>query len=671
MDWNHGMDSKSVCSRRSISSYRSVRSTMSSRSRSRAPKNSATLAKGMDELDFTIAAVVSEREDTIDNNTGGSGKFGNGQSASSNSSACLITNIMQTNIRSRRDTPSKAASRQLSSNKSISGRSIRSTREAREIEIARTVLRQAKNDSGVLKNKDQDQDNDATSAASAASAASIVSNFSTVEILDDLTDNEDTLSVYSTRSRRRRRGRSRSKNQSRSSSTSTFNPFDSPRERRGRSKSRTSTPSGLIVAESKHESERLYSAFMKNLSREEMIAHDTKVLSTSSNIRAELSAARIGRNSDDNKVNSSGKKHEDWFSSEDALHASFDDGTTKSVPSRITGKTKKPTSSNASSTPESISFFDTDSNVFRNEGNSCSTSQTSPQRSLKSTRLISPYLEKRNRRKTKMNRIPDVSDRKKKLHNEESFDSKQKMDVNIEAFASFDNPSVSASPRYTFSEKTSDKSKKLGKKKAEIDSPARDAIARRQKALPKTSVNSFVPQNGSKVTLSKSTPGKWTEFSSQNGKKDYPKSIVMVKPGENMKHPEEANEAGKLSSESVQNVTDFFNDDDKLHQSDDSYSSNFFTDPFNMSTSQQDGRQNTEPDSSFQGFGKSKKFESISSDWETDENGTSSTDLFAKTPSNMKSKRTLSDGSPTGVMEFDSENEKFPETQLFSDAAFW
>lgn len=267
------MDSKSVCSRRSLSSRRSTRSTRSTRSsRGRLPKSPDALINGLDELDLRIAAVVAEGEERKGGEVGGSCNVRTGSNKLSNSRdspACLITNIMQMN---RRDTPSKAGHRRLSSGKSVSGRSVRSSREARAFEIARTILRQVKDGSTVIKNNDHDD----------YDTASVVSTFSTVEILGDLTDNEDSKSIRSMRSRSSRRSRSRSKSRHRKSPSSTLTSNDSPRVRRGRSKSVTSEPSGLIVSESKSESERLYDAFMKNLSREEMIAHDTKVLSTSS-----------------------------------------------------------------------------------------------------------------------------------------------------------------------------------------------------------------------------------------------------------------------------------------------------------------------------------------------------------------------------------------------------
>ena len=659
------MDSKSVCSRRSLSSRRSTRSTRSTRSsRGRLPKSPDALINGLDELDLRIAAVVAEGEERKGGEVGGSCNVRTGSNKLSNSRdspACLITNIMQMN---RRDTPSKAGHRRLSSGKSVSGRSVRSSREARAFEIARTILRQVKDGSTVIKNNDHDD----------YDTASVVSTFSTVEILGDLTDNEDSKSIRSMRSRSSRRSRSRSKSRHRKSPSSTLTSNDSPRVRRGRSKSVTSEPSGLIVSESKSESERLYDAFMKNLSREEMIAHDTKVLSTSSNVRAELSAARMSRKTlDDDRASTRSRvnRFNDWFEEKDLFPVDLlRDGAAKSVSSRFAEGVKKSSLSRASSAPESIFLSETNSTQFSHEGqqpDSYGRFQELPQRAQKSR--AGPIAKKLNRRpKSPTTRNSTVQHNFPQ--NDDPFDSNQVLKNNIDAFATFAKPSKRTSPRFTFSDKTNCRAGKSSHmKEFDVDSPVRDAISVRQKSLPKTSENSFVPRFGPKATLVKSTSNQWSDFNLFNSKEGSNKER---KDG---KHRKKTNKSDTLSSASRRSAPDFFKD---KHQFDNSSSANFYSDPFSVSVSSPEHKHSNAFASDFQGFGKSTKFESIPSGWEAEESEDDETRmrLFANTPKNALQKSAFSDGSPSGIAEFDSEwpkggNEEFPKMNLFSERNLW
>ncbi len=652
------MDSKSVCSRRSLSSRRSVRSNRSSRkSREKLRKESDILINGLDELDLRIAAIVTEREEHVGMNGVDSGKFNvrsgsNKSSNARNSPTCLITNIMQMN---RRDTPSKAGHRRISSSKSLSERSVKSSRESREFEIAKTILQQVKKCSTARNEHDHD-------------AASIVSTFSTVEILGDLTDNEDTKSTRSMRSRSSRRSRSQSKSRQRARSS-----------RSGQSQFDSFTPSGMIVSDSKTENERLYNAFMKNLSREEMMAHDTKVLSISSNVKAELSAARLSRKkiAQDKligKTNQFSGEHE----GKDICHSDFrrDDAakslyrrssfsetfstpdssnepcgeedffasifqsslgeSTKGTPSEPTGTTKS-SLSRASSAPTSISIFEIDpiySNVDARE------------------KLV-PLSQHLPARITTLDdseeRWVDLTKEKNSIYEddniflrfEKQYDSDP--DKNIEPFASFDEPASKASMRFTFQDKSEYtrtgrlKKGSLIKEGGSFDSPVRPAIAiRREKSLPKASENSFVPL-WSKSNLMKSELDQWSDLRTKSANKISQKfsfSTFVVKDEEGV---------SKVNcQDSRHNAPGLSIGENQL--------TNFAPDAYSFSKATTEQKQKNSFATDFQGFEISTKYEWVPSGWEIEEtefhHDSSHPGFVAKAP--------LFEGSPAGFSEFDS-----------------
>jgi hypothetical protein len=261
-----------------------------------------------------------------------------------------ITNLFQVNQHQKQMKKMHGGNRSVSGKSHGSVRSVHS-QKLQEVEIAKTVLlleleqqkfRQEREDRvGVGHYHSSDQD-----------ALSVVSSYTAHDILDDLTECEDLdcQSVWSFRSSRSGRSRSRnrkkggiggqpirSKGSSMSviSSTSAFqkhqetlavepvqsvtthHSFESHRGRRqercigSRSDSRSNsvastlatpmrirTPLGTIPAKEKHqETEQLYRAFLKNLNKQERLAHDTKVLSSASNVRAAIEAHSFSKRS--------------------------------------------------------------------------------------------------------------------------------------------------------------------------------------------------------------------------------------------------------------------------------------------------------------------------------------------------------------------------------------
>eukprot|EP00979_Chaetoceros_neogracilis_P011390 scaffold2800_cov283-Chaetoceros_neogracile.AAC.7 len=291
--------------------------------------------------------------------------------------ACHITNIVQMN-RSRRMQNRAGGSHGYGyghghgqgSSKSLSGKSvtsIKSQREVRNAEIARTVIRQARDNSSTVMATDPSMHASKMSSMVADDyddSISVVSNYTVHDILGDLTDPtyhaphewEDTKSIKSihtsnadSRSRSRsRRSHSRNRSQTRRNGTTGTSLASLPSsiwsKRRSKSRSKSnlharqneqgfdsrSTASKLVrqpptsrdrsrtrsnskgrlasvsssirlpqanEATNEGETERLYNAFMKNLSREEKLAHATEVLSNASDVKATISAEQmIGRN---------------------------------------------------------------------------------------------------------------------------------------------------------------------------------------------------------------------------------------------------------------------------------------------------------------------------------------------------------------------------------------
>lgn len=254
-----------------------------------------------------------------------------------------ITNLFQVNQHQKQMKKMHGGNRSISGKSHGSVKSVHS-QKLQEVEIAKTVVlleleqqkfrqeREDRVDVGHYHSSDQD-------------ALSVVSSYTAHDILDDLTECEDLdcQPVWSFRSSRS--GRSRSRNRKKggigrqsirskgssvsvSSSMSTFqkhqetlavepvqsvttqHSFESHRGRKqersigsrsdSRSNSVTSTlatpmrirtPLGIIPAEEKYkETEQLYQAFLKNLNKQERLAHDTKVLSGASNVRAAIEA---------------------------------------------------------------------------------------------------------------------------------------------------------------------------------------------------------------------------------------------------------------------------------------------------------------------------------------------------------------------------------------------
>lgn len=613
-------------------STRSTKSTRSSRSRNRHPRSSEALINGLDELDLRIAALITddnERHITGEQSSimGDSSYASVGSRDFFNSCdpACLITNIVQIN-RNHRDTPSNS----ILLNKSTSGRSSRSIQEVKECEIARTVLRQSKEYSNTMMCSDND-------------AVSVVSTFTTGDILGDLTDNEDSKSVRSMRSTRSRKSRSRSKSRQRNPTSSVIlKPVEPTRDRRRRPKS---VPSGLSMINlanprNEGESDRLYNAFMKNLSREERIAHDTKILSSASNVRAEISAANISKKSSSTVGN--------WAT--DLFENSYE--TNSKISSSNNRRIEKPSMRKTSSAPENITF---------SEINSCHKirGQVVNQKIIdfkSNDTKVSKNISSLNSVRRRM------SSREGNIQPFDSFGFRAENDVqHVDGFGSFgESSNIVTTPRFSFSDDRSSDRFPLQNKNGGVDSPARDAIAVRMKPLPRTSENSFVPQVRSKLATSKKKRNQWTDFNAFDTTDSNEVAFLSTKTNKGTnyrRHQINVGNAGNVlgSSETGNDdpfsirsgdVTDSFTKEVSFQQNtriNNDHSDDFYPDPF--STSDPSLKRNCDESFvGFAGFGKSKGFESISG-WDTD----------GKTNVDTSMKSALSDESPTGVSEFDSE----------------
>jgi hypothetical protein len=232
----------------------------------------------------------------------------------------MITNLFQVNQHQKQIGAMKE--KQLhGGNQSISGKSHGSAKSAhskklQEVEIAKTVLLQELEQQRLQIERDQD-------------ALSVVSSYTVHDILDDLTECEDldSQSVWSFRSSRSGRSVSRSRKKggigkqargrksgsTTGSVTSALQKQERPcGSRTGASSSRSVTStSGMPMRirnsleikppETKiEETKQLYRAFLKNLSKQERLAHDTKVLSSASNIRAAIEAQNFSNRSNAN-----------------------------------------------------------------------------------------------------------------------------------------------------------------------------------------------------------------------------------------------------------------------------------------------------------------------------------------------------------------------------------
>lgn len=270
-----------------------------------------------------------------------------------------------------------------------------------------------------------------------------------------------------------------------------------PRGKSGES-SRTTSKSKLMKpvllspdlknsAQNEKETEKLYNAFMRNLSKEERAAHDNTILSNASNLRAALSTKVMSHKVTD-------KEH-------DFENFNFDSFATDTFDSSSVKTTKK---SNAKRDMDRK----TDSDSFPTDFFSLPSMKTSKAKNTRKSRPCKTQKEQETFHSDN-NSLQFSAFAPDEINFEADFSS-QTFDHVSNDWAtsqdrdSFHTPSkgfqsVSTVPRYTFGddyEQQKPTSKQLKKKL--LNSPPSKAVdilapARRKKIIPKTSMKSFVP----------------------------------------------------------------------------------------------------------------------------------------------------------------------------------
>uniref|UniRef100_A0A7S3V486 Uncharacterized protein n=1 Tax=Chaetoceros debilis TaxID=122233 RepID=A0A7S3V486_9STRA len=718
--------SRSVCSRRSLSSRRSTRS-LRSRSTRRAgngnnnnSNTSGVLLNGLDELDLRVAALVREKDERtrMINDTfsaAGETSFIDEDDRESlhlehdrDKEAFLIANIVQMNQQSNRAFASnfnehdgvhghdhgyghnhrgrsaRSASRSGRST-SRSGRSVRSTRsvkskEVREAEIARTVLRQSMS---------IDDDN-----------VSVVSTYTTDHILAELTDNEDCKSVRSSRSQRSRRSRSSTGHRRASSLLPSPGDISVHTTRRSRSASKSASKSVTTrkvrlkdtdggIAD---ETQRLYNSFMKNLSREEMQAHDTKVLSNASNVRAEISAGALAQNRNRNanaRVNASESM---WSLAPFENNLGFAVNQTQpSAPTR--SQSSKPalsssgsnmamtkSSSRISKTSLTRGFSAPESNSTSYRSGKFDLQPFDPQntfnsRSEDSVDPLSSRISSSGRRNADTSKSSLISKANASVSTNRRRDERKENGGKL-AREKSSTSSTRAGARFTFLDKTN-----LGRtaRSSKIDegylasSPVRDSIAiiPRCSPLPTTSKNSYVPQMSGFTSKDKS----WKAFGENSFKSegihdDFFPDATFPNPFSDHKKQSSDNNSKKVSL-NVLNGNDHRREDTVTKHSSNKNKGSY-ADPFDSSPPAGSDEGSGFGAFEWQGFETSSAFEATSSvGWET----ATDSPRPRSSPKNTSMTSAWSDTSPAGILDFHSGNigsekigssKDLPQTDLFS-----
>ncbi len=719
--------SRSVSSRRSHSSRRSFRSTRS-RSRRRGTQiSSGALLNGLDELDLRVAALVKEENDRnklfndtfsfVGDNSISIASIESRASQHSQANAdCkighdefLITNIVQMSQQSIRDRVSTATITGINSNvgdssfhskgrsnRSVStGRSVKSSRshssnEVREAEIARTVLRQSRAGPG-------EDDN-----------VSVVSTYTTDNILAELNDNEDCISVRSSKSHRSQRSRrSRSSTASRQGNRSfCYDHMESPSRVKSSTRSRSKTRSKSVMTRKvrlkdtdsgvNDETQRLYNAFMKNLSREQKVAHDTRVLSNASNMRADISAGALAQNREvHNGIDESAWSihlFENCFehSSEccnnhekDAIAAR----STSLVPELQRSDVQKTTLSRLSSAPEPQTFNFIPKVTKPTMNSSCSLPGYAEEFGLEP---FDPEVAFDCNNTTSNTCTRKHQDEMSNVFNSEGLlitaDTKRDTSTALsgwnidtskeniayhgkEIFEAQPSPANSSEPRFIFTDKTNicRAAKKTFKTKDRmIGSPARDAIAPTRVRPPRslmsmTSEKSFVPRipaSASRLNIGCSSS------------RDVVPSMPQTRQWDAFRRQDNKHGFGEAETDFVvgtEKVEGFFTvafpdpfSTQAQHNSNEARSENesFASIKYDIKSSKKNrivsgSDFNVIGVCGWQGFDASNTFETISSGWETDCTPSSHVGLRSS-PKNTSMTSAWSDSSPSGIVEFHS-----------------
>lgn len=269
-------------------------------------------------------------------------------------------------------------------------------------------------------------------------------------------------------------------------------------------------------AQNEKETEMLYNAFMRNLSKEERAAHDNKILSNASNLRAALSTDVMSRKVV-NKEN-------------DFEHFIFDSFAKDSFGDSSSVKTTKKSNTNREMNRK-IDF-----DPFPTDSFSLSSMKTTKAKSTRKSRPCKTQKEQETFRNNQLFAFDPDEINFEADFSSQAFDHEPNEWATSQDRNEFQTPSkgfhtVSTVPRYTFGEDyEQQKPASMQLKKKILNSPPSKTVdvlapTRRKKNIPKTSMKSFVPviatslKSNKLSSKSKSKSG-WSE-SSPTGVTDF------------------------------------------------------------------------------------------------------------------------------------------------------